>query len=181
VSIVEALLLFLPAGMANLAPVLTNKIPFLNQFTAPLDLGKTYQGKRIFGANKTWRGLLSGVVAGALAGLILHILDPDLTIIVQTKLSWPALDLWFIGLLLGLGALYGDAAGSFFKRQLNIPAGDSWFPIDQIDFIIGGLLAVLPLGLFGLPQMLVILAVYFGLHLLTTYIGFKLGLKPKPI
>jgi CDP-2,3-bis-(O-geranylgeranyl)-sn-glycerol synthase len=33
----------------------------------PIDGGRTLGGKRIFGDHKTWRGLLAGIVVGALA------------------------------------------------------------------------------------------------------------------
>jgi CDP-2,3-bis-(O-geranylgeranyl)-sn-glycerol synthase len=45
-----------------------------------------------------------------------------------------------LGFLLGLGAMAGDAAKSFFKRRLGIAPGHPWIPFDQIDFQIGALL-----------------------------------------
>ena len=57
-----ALWFFLPAGVANMAPVFADKIPALRNWTLPLDFGHKFHGKRIFGDNKTWRGLLLGIV-----------------------------------------------------------------------------------------------------------------------
>jgi hypothetical protein len=37
-----ALWFFLPAGVANAAPVFANKIPVLNRWKTPMDFGKSY-------------------------------------------------------------------------------------------------------------------------------------------
>ena len=58
-----AIWIFLPAGAANAAPVWANKIRWLKDWQAPLDFGKTFRGKRLFGQNKTWRGLFFGCLA----------------------------------------------------------------------------------------------------------------------
>lgn len=155
-----------------MAPVLANKAPFLNQWTTPLDFGKSYRGKRIFGTNKTWRGLFSGAVLGSVIGLLI----------------FPHIDLYLdrgnyllLGAAIALGALVGDAIESFFKRQVGIASGHSWFPFDQTDYIIGGILFSLPFVRLEIASYITIFAVFFGLHLLVSYIGFRIGLKSKPI
>ena len=65
-----ALWFFLPAGLANGAPVIANKVPLINKWITPLDFGKTWGGKRIFGSNKTWRGLVVGGLTGGVASLV---------------------------------------------------------------------------------------------------------------
>jgi CDP-2,3-bis-(O-geranylgeranyl)-sn-glycerol synthase len=169
-----ALLFFLPGGLANMAPVFSNKIPGLNKWKTPLDFGKSFRDKRIFGDNKTWRGLMSGILLGGIVATFesawaQHALGHD--------------QAWFIvaGLLMGFGALAGDAVESFFKRQIGIKPGHSWFPFDQTDFIIGGLLAVTFLVHLNAGLIIRIFVVYFGLHLTSSYIGYKLKLKDKPI
>ncbi|HSX27706.1 MAG TPA: CDP-archaeol synthase, partial [Patescibacteria group bacterium] len=85
------------------------------------------------------------------------------------------------GMLLGIGALTGDAMESFFKRRRGIKSGSSWYPFDQIDYIIGGLIFAL---LFIKPTLSLILwvgLVYFGLHLVFSYLGYLLGLKKHPL
>ena len=59
---ISALLLFLPAGIANAVPVLVKKVPGLSKLKAPIDGGISFRGKRLLGANKTWRGLISGTL-----------------------------------------------------------------------------------------------------------------------
>ena len=171
--IIYAFLFFLPAGIANASPVLAVKIPWLNQFNTPIDFGKSWRGKRLLGNNKTWRGLIFGTLMAMATGILVgYFANPQASDVSRTLL---------IGGLMGFGALTGDAIESFFKRQRGIPSGSSWFPFDQTDYIIGGLLFVYPITQIPLALMAAILVIYFGLHLLFSYIGYKLGLKKKPI
>ena len=178
---------FLPAGLANAAPVFANKIPLLNRWKTPVDFGKTYSGKRITGDNKTWRGITFGLFVAIV------------TICIQREIALPRAgeseffaeavelmhlaspDFWMLGLVLGLGALAGDVFESFVKRQHGVPSGHSWFPFDQLDYIIGGLLtSAIYAPLSPLGYLLVVL-VWFGVHLVATYIGYRVGLRDKPI
>ncbi len=171
-SIFEAVLFFLPAGAGNMAPVLVAKMPVLSKWKTPIDFGKSWRGIRIFGNNKTWRGLASGTLAGAFVALVFQQTNLYDTSLLQTAL---------MGAALGFGALVGDAVESFFKRRLRIESGNSWFPFDQTDYIIGGLLFVAPLKHLELRDVITIFISYFLLHLLSSYIGYLLKFKSKPI
>src|SRR3989344_4567788 len=121
---IELFYLMIPAYIANMVPVFARKIPW----HTPLDFGKTFRGRRIFGDHKTIRGLIVGIVAGTLLGVGI------------SQLYWPfefSPVLWSI--LASTGALLGDAIKSFFKRQIGIASGQSWMPFDQIDYSIGAL------------------------------------------
>ncbi len=167
-----ALLFFLPAGVANMAPLIANKIPGLNQWKTPLDLGTRINGQPIFGPNKTVRGVVSGTVAALITGLVLFQLY-----------SFPyEFGIFVIGTtLMGLGALLGDAIESFFKRKAGIKPGNSWFPFDQLDYIIGGLVLSYFVLLPPFELVLRVAVLYFGLHLLISYVGYLLGFKQQPI
>lgn len=174
---------FLPAGLANVSPIFFSRMPGLKHWNTPLDFGKSYKGRVIFGRNKTWRGL----IGGGLVGLLTLLLQSYLYLRFEwaRELSGPldygdAALLW-LGPLLGLGALAGDAVESFFKRRANVPPGEAWFPFDQTDYIVGGLLLSLPVVRLSLPEYGLIFIVWFLAHLIFSYIGFRLGLKPKPI
>lgn len=171
-NLIFALLFFAPAGVSNMAPVFSKRIPYLRDWKTPLDMGKSFNGVRLLGKNKTWRGLISGIVAGTLMGVILqktYFSEYDAVLFIAMSASMAA------------GALIGDAVESFFKRQHNIASGRSWFPFDQTDYIIGGLLFALPFTVLPLWLILWVFALYFGLHLLSAYIGYLLGLKERPI
>ena len=85
------------------------------------------------------------------------------------------------GLLASAGALTGDALRSFFKRQRGIAPGKSWFPFDQIDYIIGGVVFTAFYIRLTIMQYILLFIVYFLLHLAATFIGYLLKLKDNPI
>ncbi len=166
-----ALWFFLPAGVANATPVFVNKIPILNKWKTPLDLGLSFRSKRLLGPNKTIRGLLAGTLLGMLVGA----LQQKIGLVGFHETSW------LIGGALGFGALLGDAVESFFKRQIGVASGEAWFPFDQTDYIIGGLVFALPFSSLSLIFCIQVLVMWFGIHLVSAFIGYKLGLKDKPI
>jgi CDP-2,3-bis-(O-geranylgeranyl)-sn-glycerol synthase len=167
-----ALLFFLPAGISNMTPVLASRLPGLRAWRTPIDLGRTFRGKRLLGPNKTWRGLVCGTIAGTLTGILIYgSLFTD-----ENKLT-----LICVWAAMSFGALVGDAVESFFKRQRGIVSGQAWFPFDQTDYIIGGLLFILPFGILPLWLVVWIFVIYFGLHLVSSYVGYLLGLKDQPI
>lgn len=174
-TLLEAFLFFLPGGIANMTPVLTNKIPFLNKWNTPIDFGKSHNGQRILGDNKRWRGLVWGAVVAGISAVLLESILPS-------RLPFNSVNqALYGGLAMGLGALVGDATESYFKRLKGFKPGQSWFPFDQIDYIIGGLIFVYPFINLTSQTMLVILILYFGLHLLSAYTGYLLKLKDQPI
>jgi len=181
IDILTAIVFFIPAGLANAAPVFANKIPLLNRWKTPLDFGKSWDGMRIFGDNKTWRGLASGIFVGIATGGLIYIINPDFINKLEIVPLAPFVDTLVIGGALGLGALIGDAVESFFKRRAGVPAGKSWFPFDQIDYIVGGLVFTIPLVHLSALGYVWILIVWFGMHLVVSYIGFMLHLKDTPI
>jgi CDP-2,3-bis-(O-geranylgeranyl)-sn-glycerol synthase len=182
-DLVFALWFFLPAGVANLTPVLVYKLPILRNWSAPIDFGHSWRGHRLLGANKTWRGIISGLIAATLAVWLQTTLlrHSSWLVGVSRPLDYMALPYFTLGFLLGLGALGGDALKSFFKRQLKVASGRSWFPFDQLDYVVGGLL--LSALVVRLPAVIYayIIVVYFALHLLFSYLGYLLKLKDHPI
>ena len=77
--------LMLTAGVANMVPPLV--IRLWPKWNNPIDMGKSWNGKRIFGDHKTVRGLVCGVVVAEVVFLILRTPRP-----------------WYLGALLGLGS-----------------------------------------------------------------------------
>jgi CDP-2,3-bis-(O-geranylgeranyl)-sn-glycerol synthase len=96
-------------------------------------------------------------------------------------LNYNQINFWLLGSLLGAGALIGDAAESFIKRQLNIPEGERFLIFDQIDYIVGGLLLSSFYISLTISQYFYIASLYFLLHLIVNFAGFKLGLRAKPL
>jgi CDP-2,3-bis-(O-geranylgeranyl)-sn-glycerol synthase len=181
-DILFALWFFVPAGLANGAPPLAAHIPLLKELNTPLDFGRTFRGKRIFGANKTWRGLIIGViVATIVVGIEKLIYLHSGWIRSFVPYDYGIAHFWALGPLLGAGALLGDAVESFFKRQLDKQPGTAWVPFDQIDYIVGGLLASMLVVKLSLRQYLLIALLWYLLHMAGSTLGYLIGVKDKPI
>ena len=103
--IVAALKFIFPAYCANATPVLAGG-------RRSMDFGKNFfDGKRIFGKNKTFRGFFFGWVIGIIVGLAEGVV-----------FGFGAFSILF-SILTPLGALLGDLTGAFLKRRLNIAPG----------------------------------------------------------
>lgn len=169
---IAALLFFLPAGVANMTPVIINKIPVINKWDTPMDFGRSWHGKRILGDNKRLRGLALGTLMGGITAVLVAKINANTVV---------TIDPFWVGVLLGLGALLGDALESFLKRQNGIAPGKSWFPFDQADYILGGLVLIYPFVHLPYWAYITVFIVYFGLHLLVVYAGYKVGIRKYPI
>jgi len=181
-DILFALWFFAPAAYANMAPILANNISAIKKYNQPIDFGKTFRGKRIFGSHKTFRGLLSGIiVATAVAGLQMLLFDSSTWVQdLSPNLDYSHPIVLLMGAAMGFGALFGDALKSFFKRQIDIKPGRGWFPFDQIDYIVGGIIFSLPFAWLSPPTYLIIFIVGALLHPVINLLGWLLHLKDKP-
>jgi CDP-archaeol synthase len=100
------------------------------RWALPLDLGCTlWDGRRLFGNHKTWRGLIAGV---ALCASAAHLLG----------LPWSA------GAGFGAMSLLGDALSSAIKRRLALTPGSNVPGLDQLPE------ALLPLIVYARPLQL---------------------------
>jgi CDP-2,3-bis-(O-geranylgeranyl)-sn-glycerol synthase len=173
--IIQALYFLLPAYFANMAPVFVAKI-WGNKFNLPLDLGYKYQGHDFLGKNKTWRGLVAGIIAGiAIVYLQAYLFQFGFFKAISV-IDYYSNDPFALGFLMGFGVILADAIKSFFKRRKNIKPGDKWFPWDQLDFS-GGL--ILSLFIFLPPWYIFLLCLVISplLPLAANWIGYKLKLK----
>jgi CDP-2,3-bis-(O-geranylgeranyl)-sn-glycerol synthase len=159
--IVNAIIFILPAYCANATPVVAGG-------GLPIDLGRKFiDGKAIFGKNKTFRGFFVGLVVGTGVGLLESAVFGYLLM---------------FGLLLSLGALFGDLVGAFLKRRLGIAPGNLLPIVDQVDFVVGALIFSLLLSpsLLTWELALTVLLITPPIHLLTNFVAYKLGLKSNP-
>jgi CDP-2,3-bis-(O-geranylgeranyl)-sn-glycerol synthase len=159
--LIEAVKFIFPAYCANALPVVAGG-------GLPVDFGrKFFDGRPIFGKNKTYRGFFFGLAVGTVAGL-------GETVVFH----YPVL----FGLLLSLGALLGDLAGAFLKRRLNIAPGGLLPVVDQVDFIVGAIVFSLPIFIDALSFELIVIVLIITppIHLLTNLVAYKLGLKSNP-
>ena len=175
--ILESLFFAIPIYIANSFATISLTLPYIKRWNTPIDLGKSWKKKRIFGDGKTFRGLFFGTFFAVLSGIIQYFLS--------RKYNFDYLDYeekyfsFFIisSLLLGFGALLGDMIKSFFKRRVGIKRGRPWPPFDQLDFLTGGILLY---SLLCIPNLKIVLILYtitpIG-HLISNIVAYKLKLK----
>lgn len=166
-----------------MAPILVAKVPIISKWDAPMDFGTMFRGKRVFGAHKTWRGLLTGIVAATLILWLQQYLVGQVSWIADytSQIDYAALPTLILGPLFAIGALGGDAIESFFKRQRGVAPGRGWFPFDQLDYIIGGAIITAPFIALSFVQYVWLVFLWLIMHLVFSALGYFLGLKDKPI
>ena len=173
----------LPSIFANIAPIPVAKMPWLKRYDAPMDFGKTYRGKRIFGAHKTWRGLIAGIIFATIVFWLqqLAVENYAWAASLTSQIDYAQLPALILGPLFAIGALGGDAVESFFKRRHGIPPGGGWFPWDQLDSVLGTAIVVLPFIVLSWWQYTLLIAMMPVIHIVSTHIGYWIGLKERPI
>ena len=175
-TLVTAVWAMLPAYVPNNAAVLVGG-------GAPIDRGRTLNGRRLLGDGKTWRGTAGGWLAGVAVALLLReVRAPvgDAVGVVLPSLPFAA------AVALPLGAMLGDIGASFLKRRTGRARGAPFPGVDQLDFVVGAL----ALGLlaapgwftatFTPPVLAVVVVVTPLLHVLTNAVAYALGLKDEP-
>jgi len=175
-----ALILLLAFSIAGLAHVLWLRSEASTRFALPLDGGRHFRGRRIFGPNKTLRGFLvlvpaTGAVFAAL-GAAREVLP-----------GWLAAGLWPLHadqlFLLGAWAAFwfmaGELPNSFLKRQWNIAPGEVpargvrrfvCLGLDRVDSIVVMLLALALVVPLPALTALVVVTVGAGVHLLFSWL-----------
>jgi CDP-2,3-bis-(O-geranylgeranyl)-sn-glycerol synthase len=191
-SALEVTYLIAPLLVAGIVHAPIIKRNYLPGLARPLDGGRTFRGRPVLGANKTWRGpLVMSAVAIAVVFVQheLYALAPfrAISIIDYRNTSWIGL-----GLALGLGYSLFELPNSFVKRSLGIPPGGVsagrarvQYVVDQADSVLGGTLALtLFLGLRVWPLVLVF-ALGFTFHVIVDQLYFLFAVKrqaaPSPI
>ncbi len=164
---------FLPVYVANGSPPLLAKLPLLDRWNAPVDLGRRCGKQRLLGDHKTWRGLLGGVL---LAGLVF--LAQQHYASITPLIPYGSLP-WWLGFLLGFGALLGDLVKSFLKRRITIKPGGNWAPFDQIDYAVGAFLVTLPVYWPGLPATLYLVVLSGAVSAAAHYLGYHLKVNEE--
>ncbi|HUB93666.1 MAG TPA: CDP-archaeol synthase, partial [Verrucomicrobiae bacterium] len=174
-----ALWFFMPAGVANMMPIFAAHIPQLKRLDAPMDFGKSFCGKRIFGSHKTWRGLVAGIIFGTVTLALQQLLVAHIGWLHTwtDRIDYAKLPTLLLGPLFAIGALGGDAIESFFKRQVGIPPGHGWFPFDQTDYIIGAAIASIPFVALNLWQYVALVLMWLVIHLVASVTGYFMGVK----
>ncbi|MDP3685460.1 MAG: CDP-archaeol synthase [bacterium] len=178
VHILQALYLFLPAYAATMAPVLAKRFNLLPSLAWPIDRGSLFRDQPLLGPHKTFRGIVVGLLAAIGVAALQQAVSQRSSFFfsLSTEPQWLSSPLLW-GSALGGGALLGDLVKSFIKRRFGIPPGQRWFPWDQLDQAIGGVLVGSLLYPFPWITILIILLATPLLSLIINISGYVLSLK----
>ena len=183
----------------------------------PLDKGKIWSdGRRILGDHKTVSGFVKGplyigIPLSCALFLLFLLLWP---VIQQIPIEGATLGVYklyseifyyqyyFIGgsfpigilmivfriVFCSYGAAFGDLAGSFLKRRVNIKSGAPFWIVDQLDFAVGALIfALIPViffpGLYTIPDLNIVIFLLIltpSVSLISNTIAYLINLKDVP-
>jgi hypothetical protein len=184
-----ALFLLATFVLAGCAQVTWLASRWSRRFAIPLDGGATFRGRRIFGANKTVRGLV--VMVPATAGAFALVAGLAGRGRPEAVGLW-ALPTWqyaLLGAWVGLGFMLGELPNSFVKRQLGIAPGDrargtaravSQFIGDRADSGVGMLCALSLAVPTPWQTWAIVLIAGWAIHWSFSLVLFVLRVKPRP-
>lgn len=157
-AVLQLLLLLI---IANGAPILA-RWAFRKHGGKPVDSGVNLRdGQPLFGASKTWRGLMAAIFITPIAALIIGV---NLV----------------TGLLIALMAMAGDLLSSFIKRRLGLKASSQALGLDQIPESILPVLVVAPQFQLSAWEILIIVLLFFFIELGLSQLLFRIGIRRRP-
>lgn len=149
----------------------------------PIDGGREWRDARVLGDGKTWRGTAVGTAVGVLVALGLNaVVDPASAAL---GVDLPTFELP-AAFALAFGAMAGDIGASFLKRRSGRERGAAFPGLDQLDFVVGALVAVFVVApawataVFTLPVLVIVAVMTPVLHVVTNVAAYALGLKNEP-
>ncbi|WP_435359661.1 CDP-2,3-bis-(O-geranylgeranyl)-sn-glycerol synthase [Haloarchaeobius sp. DFWS5] len=175
-TVVTAFWAMLPAYVPNNAAVLFGG-------GAPIDGGRTWNGRRLLGDGKTWRGTAGGTLTGVLLALGLSAVAEPIGEAIGVSLPTFPIP---VAIALAFGAMLGDILASFVKRRTGRERGASFPLLDQLDFVVVALVltALVDPAWFGevftWPVIATVVVMTPLLHLGTNGIAYALRLKEEP-
>lgn len=209
--ILNSTIFVLPLWFGNAAPTVLGGGPALDggrywsDGKRILGDGKTIRG---FWAGTLVGGIVGGLVAGFLASLIailssilpvpiFQYLD-DIKLYQDLFKSGIIFDLlsimnlrglfsnfmilgFFIGGLMAFGGLSGDIIGSFIKRRSGIERGHPFIFLDQLGFLVLGMVIVYPMIPWPIEWLMVQFPITFIVHIAANLFGYFTGIQNDPL
>lgn len=147
--------------IANGAPVLATRL-LAGRLAMPLDGGSTFfDGRRLFGAAKTARGVVASILCTSLAASLLGMG-------------------WGLGAILAASALMGDLFASFSKRRLGLAVHARAFGLDQIPESLLPLLVLQARLHLGAVDIVVLTVAFVLLETLLSVLLYRLKIRDRP-
>jgi hypothetical protein len=122
------------------------KFGWLSFLKTRVDRGYEVRGRPLFGANKTWRGIVAvGIGTGILLGVQASVLHRLPSARALELFDYGHVNGWLLGFAVGAAAMIAELPNSFLKRQLDVgpgqaaqgPIGAGLYVLDQIDILLG--------------------------------------------
>jgi hypothetical protein len=162
------------------------KYGWLSDLARPVDFEARLRGKRLFGANKTFRGLVAvGLGSGVLLALqseVLHDLAGPRSL---ELFDYSGVNGWLLGFGLGAAAMAAELPNSLIKRQMGIAPGKPvpglwavpFYVLDQVDLLLGAWLVLSLVMPVTARAVVLSIGFLFVVHQLFTVIGYALGMR----
>lgn len=174
-------------GILNMLFVKTN---FYKKYKYPIDCNRKFRdGKRIFGDNKTWIGIVSMIVccmiSQVLIGFICNVFHINshnqIYNFYENKFIFNVL----MGFLFGFTYMLFELPNSFVKRRLDIACGKTntniigklFFVIDQIDSLIGVMLILVIFAKISWKQYFVYIFIGGFTHIMVNLFLYKIKVR----
>lgn len=183
-----------PVIFAGVLNMIWCKLPFLLSINKPIDGGIILSdNRRLFGDNKTWKGLIGYVVLNALSsvlwGLIVlnsQVLSSYNWIYVNNNNTIP-FNL-VVGILLGVAYALFELPNSFLKRRLDIEPGKTtsgpkrvlFIILDQADSLFGCVLVICIFYKLSLLLYFAYVAIGALTHIILNMILYLSRLRKNP-
>jgi hypothetical protein len=181
--------LLLPLLAGGLFHALCMKHAWLSFLTRPIDGGRTVRGRRLFGANKTFRGPVAvGLGAAVILGLQATVLHEFPRAREIELFDYGDVNGWLLGFVVGAAAMLAELPNSFLKRQLGVNPGEgrtglvgaALYVLDQVDLLLGAWLAFALVLDVRLSWVLVSVVLVAAVHQLLTTVTYALGMRASP-
>jgi hypothetical protein len=178
--------LFLPLLVGLALHGFSIKYDILSFLCRPIDRGRKFRGKRIFGDNKTYRGVtvvsLGTAIGFGLQSLLFHRIASVRNVELFDYAFFKSLAL---GGAVGVAAMLSELPNSFIKRQFEIAPGTAakgwkaliFYIYDQIDFLLGAWLVLATLVPVTAGRVLLSSGLLLIAHQVMSSVGYALGMR----
>lgn len=181
--VAQAAYLFGPLLVATALSGLVLRFDAWKRLRRPIDAGRSWCGARLFGDNKTWRGVVVDVAGCTLGVAVQALIGHHADIVALVDYRAPST--LALGVAMGLGTALGELPNSFTKRRLGIAPGATstgWLRVvfyvwDQIDLLIGAWPLV---AVWVSPDVCLVVAsacLVLVVHPIISLVGYLIGAR----
>src|SRR5262245_31565440 len=178
--------LFLPLLVGLALHGFCIKYDFLPFLCRPIDRGRKFQRKRIFGDNKTYRGVVVVSLGTAIGFALQSLLFHRIASVSRVELfEYSFFKSVALGLAVGVAAMLSELPNSFIKRRFEIAPGTAakgwkaviFYVYDQIDFLLGAWLVLAVVVPVTIGRVLLSSGLLLVAHQIMSSVGYALGMR----